>query len=122
MKIVRDYISKADAINFADKLRAHGIATHVGIFRGNNVRINTGGGPKTYGVWVLLEEQHQDALLLRRGNRHNVKHALSNEELVAVEQSFYERSNRLYRKILTMVGMFLGLFVLAVGYWYANTA
>ncbi|WP_308375649.1 hypothetical protein [Microbulbifer sp. RZ01] len=121
MKIVRDFKQQDDAVNFAFKLRERGIPTHVGVFKSNNSHFYTGGGPRTYGVWVLDEKQHHDAVLLIKGGRHKVENPLSEEQMVHLERELSRKNIRIVVRDLILFSLGLGtLIVLLVGLWHSN--
>ena len=122
MKIVRDFKQQDDAVNFAAKLRERGIATHVGVFKGNNSYFYTGGGPRTYGVWVLDDKQYHDAVLLIKGGRHKVENPLNEEQMARLESEISSRNFRIVVRDLIIFLLALGtIIVLLVDQWHSNT-
>ena len=121
MKIVRDFKQEDEAVKFAGKLRERGIPTHVGVFKANNSYFYTGGGPRTYGVWVLDEKQYHDAVLLIKGRRHVVKNPLSEDQMVRLESEISSRNIKMVARDLIIFSLVLGtLIVLLVRQWQSN--
>ncbi len=117
MKLVRDYNERADATNFSEKLKSHGIAAKVAMNKGNNSHI-FGGGPKSWGVWVLLDEQYPDAYQLRKGNRHKVKRPLSPEEIEAIEAYRINTEIPKFKRDLYFALFFLAILSIALIYFF----
>lgn len=122
MKLVRDFTEKDDAEAFARKLISRGIPVHFAMFRGNNT-FRYGGGPKTWAVWVLIDEQHEDAIKLIKGSRHKVSSPLTEEEMA----SFYAEIKAHNKKgIKTHIAVFIAGLLFLVGLilviWGSNHA
>jgi hypothetical protein len=111
MYLVRDFEEKDSAVAFYRRLRKNGIAGHVAMFRGNNTR-RYGGGEKTWAVWVLLKEQHPEALILIKSKRYKVKSPLSEKEIVELESQISKRN---LKKIAIESSLILLVVLIALG-------
>ena len=112
MKLVRDFTDNESAIRFAQKLRSNGVASHVAIFRGNNTSIYSG-GQKTWAVWVLIDSQYNDALMLIKGNRHKVDNPLTESEIIELE-SMLAKANK--KRGLIEISIFIILIICAISF------
>ncbi|WP_370980220.1 hypothetical protein [Agaribacterium sp. ZY112] len=86
MKLVVDFMTPNRANKFARLLRREGIPSFVGISRVGHHPNRFIWGQRTYGVWVLVESQHREALSLAEGNEVKVSNPLSEEEMILVEK------------------------------------
>lgn len=112
MKLVRDFTDNESAIRFAQKLRSNGVPSYVAMFRGNNTSIYSG-GPKTWAVWVLIDSQHNDALMLIKGNRHKVDNPLTESEIIELE-SMHAKANK--KRVLIEISIFMILTICAISF------
>jgi hypothetical protein len=122
MKLVRDFTEQEFAESFALKLRSKGIPSHFAMFRGNNTH-RYGGGPETWAVWVLIDEQHEDALKLIKSSRHKVTNPLSEDEIVAFEENLKVSNTK--SVFLHSVALIVGLICLigfVVHLWASQNA
>lgn len=80
MQLISRYESRSDAEERAAFLRSRGIATHVTDM--HSMRLNLAHqGRFRAGLWVLLEDQYDDAARLLEDPDHEVRHPLSEEEM-----------------------------------------
>ena len=113
MKIVRDFVEERDAIAFSVKLRERGIPTHVGVFKSNNVSFYSSDGPRTYGVWVLDDTQHRDAVLLTKCSRYKVENPMTEEQVARLEEEISRKNIRVVvRDLIIFLACFLGVVTL----------
>jgi len=122
MKLVRDFTERDMAFSFAKRLRRKGIPNHIAMFRGNNTH-RYGGGPKTWAVWTLIDNQHDDAIQLIKNKGHKVQSPLSEPEIIQFELDLAQRTNK---SVLTQLAIFtaglLSLMVFIIYLWYSRNA
>lgn len=110
MKLISRYESRSDAEERATFLRSRGIATHVTDM--HSMRLNLAHqGRFRAGLWVLLEDQLDDAAKLLDNPDHEVVHPLSDEEMHEMETTGAAHARRTLVKwlLITAVGLIAAL-------------
>ncbi|WP_461518074.1 hypothetical protein [Porticoccus sp.] len=120
MKIIADFVEKERAVSFSRRLRRKGIPTHVAIFKGNNTHLY-GGGPKTFGVWSLVDCQHNDAVILLKDKGHKVEYSLSEDQMQLLENEIgVAQLKKVRRDIAVFVIVFISVMFFVIWSWFAN--
>lgn len=83
MKLITEYDNAHEADVAALHYREKGILTHVSSRYSNGLRVIT--GATTVGLWVVLDEQYQDALALKQDREHQPANALTEHEMTELE-------------------------------------
>ena len=99
MKILTDFTSVIDAEQCALDFRQKGILLHVA--SADSVRNNLESGAFKATVWVVVDDQYNDARELLNSPDHEPGLALSEEEMVRLEQAGAEAFNRSIGNLLT---------------------
>ena len=123
MKLIDEFECAHDADIASLNYREKGILTHVSSRHSNSLRVIT--GAMNVGLWVVLDDQYQDAIELKRNRSHQPSTALSDEEMTQLEflgQSQLEESSS---KMLSAMGysvivMVLAGYILYVSYGLLN--
>ena len=83
MRLIAEYGTAHDADIAALEYREKGILTHVSSRYSNGLRIIT--GAMSVGLWVVLEEQYEDAEALKKNGEHRPATALTEQEMIELE-------------------------------------
>jgi hypothetical protein len=119
MSLVRCHANIESAAAFSNKLRTLGIPTYIGIHRSNDTN-RYGGGPKIYGVWVLLDSQLEDAKKLIKGNQHKVENPLTEEEMVGLENSMRANRKSEFLKVTSYIIVILLSIAFSIMYFISH--
>ena len=84
MKLLTEYETASEADIASFRLEQKGIATFVSSRRPMGFLIVSTGAPMI-GLWVVLDDQYEDAMALLFNPDHTVIHALSAEEIETVK-------------------------------------
>ena len=116
MKLLAQYSSSFDAEEPSHLLEDNGIATFVSSKRSNKLGdIFT--GAFTVGLWVVLDEQYQDACQLLVDPTHKVSNKLSVSEMMQIKSSVHTRDMGPVISLLFKLLAFAILFALGVNYF-----
>lgn len=84
MKLLKQFSDEIEAESFSEKLRNKGLMTYISSKRSMSFgRHQT--GALTVGVWVVLENQYEDAFELMKNKNHKPSNSLSVEEIEKLE-------------------------------------
>ena len=113
MKLLTEYESSAEADTASHRLETKGIATcvssrhHMGFPEGSI-------GPPGIGLWVVLDDQYQDAMALLLDPNHSVSNALLPEEIQSIKKDIHSGDMSGAFKLLAWMCGWLLLFVAVV--------
>ncbi|MFT6276262.1 MAG: hypothetical protein ACJAZ0_002367 [Halioglobus sp.] len=83
MKLICEFDNAHEADIAALHYRERGILTHVSSRYSNGLRMIT--GATTVGFWVVLDQQYQDALVLKQDMEYQPVTALTEQEMTELE-------------------------------------
>jgi len=92
MKLLDSSFSQNDANGISGFLRQHGILTFISSKDSHRMGSFLTAAT-TVGVWVVLDEQYNDALNLLKNPEHEVSNPLSMEEMQIIESQTNQQSN-----------------------------
>ena len=114
MKLLNRYLDPADAAEARETLRSAGIASLVEAMDPHSVQPSKSGATHV-GLWVLADEQLEDAILVLENPDHAPRRVLSAAEISRLEQRANRRvhKSRLLDKafMLLLVMILMGLIV-----------
>lgn len=120
MKLLCQFDNEVEAEQLALRLRSRGIMPHVSSSSTRHLGVHNAGS-RSLGVWAVLEAQHNDAQALLDDPDHEVTHALSEEEMMAIENSTNRKVGRNLDKLLNFFAIGALLIGLAIaGYLLLN--
>lgn len=85
MKLFEAFDNDDVIYDMADLLRKNGILTYISGKHTSSMRI-PGIGPKRLALWVVLDDQFEDAKMLLADPDHKVKHKLTEDQMRQMEQ------------------------------------
>ncbi len=91
MKLVDQYIDPNTATAARVRLRIAGIASHVDTMDPHNVQPSKSGETRI-GLWVIDDDQHEDAVMVLINPEHVPRRVLSLEEISQLEASVEKRA------------------------------
>ena len=113
MKLLTEYESSSEADNASLRLETKGIATYVSNRHAGEFTFGMG-GPIGVGLWVVLDNQYEDAMALLINPDHSVTNALSPGEIEIIRKDIHSADgSRTFETIAWMCGWLL-LFVVVV--------
>lgn len=122
MKLLRQFDSKAEAKDFAWKLLNNGIAVQLSGLASFNHKVIT--GTTKIGVWLLVDDQYQDALSVINNESAKVLNRVPNSQIeelkVNLDQDYVSLniSKSVWDKIivfsLILIGLLLFLAFMAI--------
>ena len=89
MKLLQRFSSPIEAQQACDFLRQHGIAAQVTGADDLGGVAQLSRKPGRSKLWVMLEEQHEDALRLLEDPEHRVEHPLEPEQIELLDQDIH---------------------------------
>lgn len=110
MRMIDEFESAHDAQIASLNYRDRGILTHVSSSHSNSLWVIT--GARKVGLWVVLEDQYQDAIELGKDTSYCPATALSEDEMVELELLGKKQLEESSSKILSAMGY--GFVVLAL--------
>ena len=110
MRMIEEFESAHDAEIASLNYRGKGILTHVSSSHSNSLWVIT--GARKVGLWVVLEDQYQDAIELGKNHSHCPLTALSEDEMIHLEALGKKQLEESSSKILSVMGY--GFIVLAL--------
>ena len=113
MKLIREYTSLTDAEAFAKRLRKKGVLTQISSVNSKQLGAMVTGAVKV-GVWVVLDEQADDAASLLNNKRHAVQHLLTEEEMKLLESGAKEQMDNSINTALKILGIAFGVIIVLV--------
>jgi len=105
MKLLQEFDNQVEGKAFASALLQKGIATHLAGAYSSNYRIAT--GTTKVGVWIVLDDQFEDAIKLLSNPNHQVQNRLPDTEIEKFKQALegqlplLQINNKAKNKILT---------------------
>lgn len=90
MKLLTEFESASEADIASSRLERKGIATFVSNRHPGEFTFGTG-GPLGVGLWVVLDNQYEDASALLLDPDHTVTHPLSVEEILTIRNGIQSR-------------------------------
>ncbi|MGY6587330.1 MAG: hypothetical protein ACXIUB_03475 [Wenzhouxiangella sp.] len=104
--MVERYASRSEAMERAAFLQANGIATHVSDMTAMRLNLAHQGRFRA-GLWVVFEDQYQDAAALLANPDHRVEKALSPEEMQHIQSGGEAEVRTILLKwsVITLVGL-----------------
>ena len=93
MKLVDQYIDPNMATAARVRLRIAGIASHVDTMDPHNIQPSKSGETRI-GLWVIEDDQHQDAVMVLVNPEHVPRRVLSLDEISRLEATVEKRSRR----------------------------
>ena len=118
MKLIAEFGTAHDADIAAFEYREKGILTHVSSRYSNGLRLIT--GANSVGLWVVLEEQYEDAEKLMHNGEHRPVTALTEQEMVELETFAKSSLENSSSKMLLGLGYGVAVSVL-LGYIFYVT-
>ena len=88
MKLLTEYESSAEADTASHRLEIKGIATYVSSRHHMGFPEGSVGPPGT-GLWVVLDDQYEDAMALLFDPDHSVRNALLPEEIQSIKKDIH---------------------------------
>ena len=116
MKLLEQYQSSYDAERVAMDLRRNGILAQVSDKYSNTHSFAS--GSFKVGLWVVLDEQYEDALGLLANADYTVLNPLSEAEMLAIEGAADKASKYLFTEAFNIItnGMIILLLLGLLGY------
>lgn len=114
MKLITKFSSRDDADEASRLLETNGVATFISSKRSHRI----GGlftGAFHVGLWVILDEQYQDAQRLLSDPNHRVERKLTQSEISEIRSSVRSGDMSQVLKLLFQLLMMAALFALVVG-------
>ncbi len=113
MKLVDQYIDPNMATAARVRLRIAGIASHVDTLDPHNIQPSKSGETRV-GLWVIEDDQHEDAVLLLANPEHVPRRVLSLDEISKLEASVEKRSRPPRRPGEAVITLLLAAGLLAL--------
>ena len=113
MRLIDEFESAHEADIASFNYREKGILTHVSSRHSNSLRMIT--GATKVGLWVVLDDQYQDAIELRRNQSHRPSTTLSENEMTELEALGKSQLTESSAKMLSAIGYGV-ITVVLVGY------
>lgn len=107
MKLISEYYSEADAEAAGQRLRTRGILTHVSSTNSHRLSRRFTGAFKV-GLWVVVDNQYQDACRILSGQQCKVRDPLDEEQMMALESFARQQSPTLILKGLLVALIVIG--------------
>ena len=111
MKLLNQYIDPKDAAEDKSRLRAAGIASRVGAMDPHVIQPSKSGATHT-GLWVLADDQLEDAIRILEDPGHKPRRVLSPREIDRLEASM-DKQTRAPRRFDRVWVLFL--FAILIG-------
>jgi hypothetical protein len=111
MKLIDEFESAHDADLASLNYREKGILTQVSSRHSNSLRMIT--GATKVGLWVVLDDQYQDAIELRKNRSHRPSTTLSEDEMNQLEVLGKSQLTESSAKMLYAIGYGVITVVLA---------
>ena len=113
MRLIDEFESAHEADIASLNYREKGILTHVSSRHSNSLRMIT--GATKVGLWVVLDDQYQDAIELRKNQSHRPSTTLSEDEMTELEALGKSQLTESSAKMLSAIGYGV-ITVVLVGY------
>ncbi len=106
MRMIERYASRSEAMERAAFLQANGIATHVSDMTAMRLNLAHQGQFRA-GLWVVFEDQYEDARALLANPDHRVTSALSPEEIQHLQSDGEAEMRKVLLKwsLITLAGL-----------------
>lgn len=99
MKLVTQYVDPSDAARASLKLREAGVMTKVTFVDPHNIKPSKSGAVRV-GLWVVYDDQFEDAVQLLKNPEHIPKRVISLAEMSKLEPSIQENRLLSRKKLL----------------------
>lgn len=115
MRLLRKYLAAEDAYAAQSMLREHGILSSV--FGSEAKRMSVFTGTMEVTLWVLIDEQFNDASALLENENHHVSSALTEEQIQELEANSQRNASEAINKVgVWFFGSIIIIIVLYVAY------
>ena len=115
MKLIQQYDSEVDAKDARDNLRKRGVLTYISSRQSYSLSGVVTGAFKV-GLWVIIDNQYQDACNILTKKSFKVRFPLTEEQMLKIEIS---NKNNAPKAIIRVLFLMLGvLFVVVSGAVY----